>query len=86
MSNDLTLTRSANADASDGDNRALSLLGQSAAMKRVIHLALKVAPTDSTELITGETGTGKELLARAIHAASRRSPGALHRGQRQCHP
>jgi DNA-binding NtrC family response regulator len=74
MPNDLSLTVSA-PDASDGDNRALSLLGQSAAMKRVIHLALKVAPTDSTVLITGETGTGKELLARAIHAASRRSHG-----------
>jgi DNA-binding NtrC family response regulator len=75
MSNDLTLSRTSAQDAPEGDKRPLSLLGQSPGMKRVIHLAQKVAPTDSTVLITGETGTGKELLARAIHAASRRSGG-----------
>src|SRR5258706_14862947 len=55
----------------------LRMLGQSAAMKKVQHLALKIAPTDSNVLITGETGTGKEMLARAIHALSRRADKAF---------
>ena len=50
----------------------MPMLGQSAAMKKVQHLAAKIAPTDSNLLITGETGTGKEMLARAIHALSPR--------------
>ncbi len=49
------------------------LLGRSVAMKRVFHLAERFAPTDTPILIEGETGTGKELLAEAIHAHSRRS-------------
>ena len=48
------------------------LIGQSAAMKRVMELVETVAPTDATVLITGESGTGKEVVARAIHAASPR--------------
>jgi len=48
------------------------LIGQSAAMKRVIEMVETVAPTDATVLITGESGTGKEVVARAIHAASPR--------------
>ncbi len=48
------------------------LVGESAAIKSVIRLLRKVAPMDSTVLITGETGTGKELIARMIHLQSRR--------------
>jgi len=53
------------------------MVGESAAAKRLREQIAQVAPTDSTVLIQGETGTGKELVARAIHAASRRREGAL---------
>jgi transcriptional regulator with GAF, ATPase, and Fis domain len=49
------------------------LVGSSPALKAVLSRIAKVAPTDSTVLVTGETGTGKELVARAIHRRSRRS-------------
>jgi DNA-binding NtrC family response regulator len=48
------------------------IIGQSLPMKKIFEKILKVAPTDSTVLISGESGTGKELVARAIHANSNR--------------
>jgi formate hydrogenlyase transcriptional activator len=48
------------------------IIGKSAALKRVLRLVETVAPSDSTVLLLGETGTGKELIARAIHDHSRR--------------
>jgi PAS domain S-box-containing protein len=53
------------------------IVGESPALRTVLARVTKVAPTDSTVLITGETGTGKELIARAIHKRSRRAPGAF---------
>jgi formate hydrogenlyase transcriptional activator len=63
------------------DNDALSsqrlpgIIGNSAALRRVLDMVRLVAPTDATVLINGETGTGKELIAEAIHKCSDRSNG-----------
>jgi formate hydrogenlyase transcriptional activator len=53
------------------------IMGESAALKRILRQVQTVAPTDSTILIQGETGTGKELIARAIHNLSRRRERTL---------
>ncbi len=53
------------------------IVGSSTAIRRVLEQVEKVAPTDSTVLVTGETGTGKELVARAIHHRSARRERAL---------
>ena len=54
-----------------------TIVGKSAAISDVIRQARKVAATDVTVLINGETGTGKEVFAQAIHSASRRSNAAF---------
>jgi PAS domain S-box-containing protein len=54
-----------------------AIVGQSEALQHVLQSADKVADTDATVLIQGETGTGKELIARYLHQQSRRSEGAF---------
>jgi len=53
------------------------LIGKSEALKRVLDMAQRAAPTDLTVLIQGESGTGKEIIANAIHAQSKRARGPL---------
>ena len=59
------------------DKTSGEIVGQSDALKYVLFKIAQVAPTDTTVLITGETGTGKELVARAVHAASSRKDRPL---------
>jgi formate hydrogenlyase transcriptional activator len=53
------------------------IVGSSEALRKVLHQVAKVAPSDSTVLILGDTGTGKELIARAIHKRSSRADRAF---------
>ncbi|MGH9908903.1 MAG: sigma 54-interacting transcriptional regulator, partial [Pyrinomonadaceae bacterium] len=59
-------------DASPGSSSSPTLVGESPMMKKLFSIIARVAPTDSSVLITGATGTGKELVARAIHDQSPR--------------
>jgi DNA-binding NtrC family response regulator len=65
------------ATVAKGDRResASEILGNSEAMRHVLDIVKRVAPTDSTILVTGESGTGKELLSRALHYTSHRAGG-----------
>lgn len=58
-------------------NSRSGMVGRSAAMERVLKVIDRVGPQDVTVLVLGETGTGKELAARALHAASGRRDGAF---------
>jgi DNA-binding NtrC family response regulator len=59
------------------DHFSTGIIGQSAAMQRVYRMMTEVSARDSTVLINGETGTGKGLAARAIHAQSLRRDAAF---------
>src|SRR5260370_33517429 len=57
------------------DNGLPRIIGNSAALHRILRMVDVVGPTDATVLIQGETGTGKELIAEAIHKCSDRAAG-----------
>jgi formate hydrogenlyase transcriptional activator len=59
------------------DHNFEEVVGESSALKRALSQAETVAPTDSAVLVLGETGTGKEVIARAIHDLSRRREGTF---------
>ncbi len=58
-----------------GETGFEGVVGRSAAMRRIFGLLARLAPTDLACIVTGETGTGKEAIARAIHARSERRDG-----------
>jgi PAS domain S-box-containing protein len=64
-------------EAFEADLHFGEILGRSAAMQQVFRAIALVADTDSSVLLLGETGTGKELIARAIHRVSRRRPTVM---------
>jgi PAS domain S-box-containing protein len=68
----LVLREQINRDSMSGD-----IVGSSEVLRKVLRQVAKVAPSDSTVLILGETGTGKELIARAIHKRSNRAERAF---------
>ena len=69
---DLTLARQL-AEVRTGRASFHRMVGRDPSMQKIFEMASKVAPSDATVLIGGDTGTGKDLLAKAIHSASRRA-------------
>ncbi len=70
---DLATEKLSSEDEIPLDQNACGMIGESAAFQEVVKNVRLVAPTDATVLVNGETGTGKELIARAIHDFSGRS-------------
>jgi len=74
------------AEPGGGDHDIAPLIGQSAVMDEVKEFVRTVAPTDETVLVLGETGTGKEVVARQIHAQSKRASGPFVAMNAACVP
>ena len=67
------------------ERRFEQVIGNSPALESVLEQVERVAPTDSTVLIQGETGTGKELIAHAIHNLSSRCGRRFRKAELRCH-
>ena len=74
------------ADQPVASSEFAEIVGTSAALKRVMGQVEIVAPTDATVLVLGETGTGKELVARAIHKISGRRQSSFYYAELRGHP
>src|SRR6185369_16846906 len=59
--------------ADGGTGKAIRLIAESPAMKAVLNLVTRIGPADANVLITGEHGTGKEVIARTLHSLSLRA-------------
>src|ERR1700680_744845 len=70
-------TQCPRAECFEIEDATRAIIGNSAALQQVLDLVRVVAPTEATVLIQGETGTGKELIAEAIHKCSDRSSNAF---------
>jgi formate hydrogenlyase transcriptional activator len=70
-----TFSTSVSFEQGDAEHRFDQIIGNSAALKSVLGAVGRVAPTNATVLVLGETGTGKELIAAAIHKSSPRCAG-----------
>jgi len=73
-------------DQASYDRRFEQVIGNSPALEAVLEQVERVAPTGSTVLIQGETGTGKELIARAIHNISSRCGHRIRKTELRCYP